>query len=157
MHTPRDDPNGPRNPVRAAPVSPSTGRRAGVLDGFCTVRNGAKAEALQRLAPVYGGPSLCCAGALTKTGLIATGVRRTTSLGHASGVMEAIRASGCCDWQYDSDDRRRCVIRWVKGAACRRRIDGHRRGARTTILLSAGCSDNNAERVVVGIPQRRRC
>jgi len=69
IHTPRDDPNGPRNPVRAAPVSPSTGRRAGVLDGFCTVGNGAKAEALQRLAPVYGGPSLCCAGALTKTGL----------------------------------------------------------------------------------------
>jgi len=37
------------------------------------------------------------------------------------------------------------------------RIDGSCRGARTTILLSAGVLRQNIGAGVVGIPQRRRC
>lgn len=48
--TPQNDPEGPRNRVQAAPVVPSTGRRAAGLNAFTRAMHGQKPGAIKTCA-----------------------------------------------------------------------------------------------------------
>ena len=70
---PGTTPKGLRNRVRAAPVDPSTGRRAAGFGAFTRARHAQKREREKDLRQ-FKDARLCAAlGRLTKTGLIATG------------------------------------------------------------------------------------
>ena len=149
--------------MRAAPVSPSTGRRAGSFDGYDIVPWHGQSRLGRRLAPVSRGPSLCTRDGLTKTGWIATRDRRRQIAGSrirhdgsncsvallrlAEGLHQELAhwtrltlkrslLGQRADWSNDN-----------RVALSEGGIDGSCRGARTTILFSAWVLRKNLERV----------
>ncbi len=161
-HTP-ERPVRPRNRVRAAPVSPSTGRRAGSFDGYDIVPWHGQSRLGRRLAPVSRGPSLCGARALTKTGWIATGDRRRQIAGsrirhdgsntsvallrRAEGLHQELTQWARLTLKRSLLGQRTDCLNDNRVALSKGRVDGSCRGVRTSILLNAWVLGKTVERV----------
>jgi len=81
-----------------------------VLNSFCSVQKAAKAEARRGIAPAYGRPSLCSAGALTKTG-----VAYCNKMSIRTIAASRIRHDGGNDGYTTVAVPKNCTRRWHNG------------------------------------------
>ncbi len=98
-----------------------------VFNSFCSVQKAAKAEARRGIAPAYGRPSLCSAGALTKTG-----VADCNKMSVRPIAASCIRHNGGNDGFTTVAVPKSCTRNWRKGQS----VDA--KGCRSRVMQTAG-------------------
>lgn len=156
--TPRNDPKRPRNRVRAAPVHPSTGRRAAGFEAFTRAMHGQKLGAIKSCAS-FKRPVSVRRGGAHKDGLdcnrgstqdiAGSCIRHDGSkfgvalLRRAEELRQELALWTRLTQKYSLLGQRTDRLNDNRVALSEGRIDGSCRGAGTTILFSAWVLQQN--------------